>query len=93
VEHIIPGQHGGTSVSENLALAGPGCNLHKGPNLTGIDPDTGEVSRLFHPRQDVWQEHFQAVATRTTGQTTIGRTTAWLLAMNDEDQLRLRSGS
>ena len=58
VEHIIPRQHGGASVSENLALACPGCNLHKGPNLTGIDPDTGEVSRLFHPRQDVWQEHF-----------------------------------
>jgi 5-methylcytosine-specific restriction endonuclease McrA len=92
VEHIIPRQHGGASVSENLALACPGCNLHKGPNLTGIDPDTGEVSRLFHPRQDVWEEHFQAVATRITGQTTIGRTTAWLLAMNDEDQLQLRSG-
>lgn len=92
VEHIIPRQHGGESVLGNLALACPICNLHKGPNLTGIDPDTGEVSRLFHPRQDVWAEHFQVVGTRITGQTTIGRTTAWLLSMNDKDQLRLRSG-
>jgi 5-methylcytosine-specific restriction endonuclease McrA len=91
VEHIIPKQHGGASVLENLALACPGCNLHKGPNLTGIDPDTRETERLFHPRQDIWQEHFQVVEGRITGQTAIGRTTVWALAMNDEDQVCLRS--
>lgn len=40
VEHIIAQQHGGPTESENLAIACPRCNLHKGPNLGGIDPDT-----------------------------------------------------
>jgi hypothetical protein len=34
------------------------CNLHKGPNLTGIDPETNEIARLFNPREDVHSEHF-----------------------------------
>ena len=34
------------------------CNLYKGSNLTGIDPETGEIVSLFHPRRDVWIIHF-----------------------------------
>ena len=30
---------------DNLALACIDCNLHKGPNLTGIDPETNQVTR------------------------------------------------
>jgi hypothetical protein len=41
VEHIIAKQHGGADHPENLALACHRCNLRKGPNLTGIDPETG----------------------------------------------------
>jgi 5-methylcytosine-specific restriction endonuclease McrA len=58
LEHIIARQHGGGTVPENLALACWQCNLKKGPNLTGIDPETGRVTRLFHPRKDNWQDHF-----------------------------------
>ncbi|HXK00748.1 MAG TPA: HNH endonuclease [Verrucomicrobiae bacterium] len=47
VEHIIAKQHGGSGDAENLALACHRCNLQKGPNLTGIDPQTAEVARLF----------------------------------------------
>jgi hypothetical protein len=91
VEHIVPRQHGGLSTLENLALACPNCNLHKGPNLTGIDPITGAVTRPFHPRQDRWADHHRAVEGRISGQSDVGRTTISVLAMNDEDQLRLRS--
>lgn len=91
LEHIVPRQHGGVTTEENLALACPHCNLHKGPNLTGIDPDSGEICRLFHPRRDTWADHFRAEGTRIEGQTAIGRTTAWVLDLNAEDQLRLRS--
>ena len=38
IEHIIPKVHGGTDDLDNLALACIDCNLHKGTNLTGIDP-------------------------------------------------------
>src|SRR4051794_35077469 len=47
VEHIVAKQHGGGDDSDNLALACHRCNLRKGPNLSGIDPQTGQVTRLF----------------------------------------------
>ena len=44
VEHIVPLQHCGSDNPDNPALACPECNLHKGTNLTGIDPDTNQVT-------------------------------------------------
>jgi len=35
-------QHGGFDDLDNLALACIDCNLHKGPNLTVIDPETNK---------------------------------------------------
>jgi hypothetical protein len=93
VVHVIPRQHGGLTVSENLALACPYCNLHKGPNLTGIDPDSEEMCRMFHPRSDAWSEHFRQQGGRIIGTTAMGRTTAWLLKMNDEEQVALREST
>jgi hypothetical protein len=90
VEHIVPRQHGGESVAENLALACPHCNLRKGPNLTGIDPDTGKLCRLFNPRNDLWNDHFRRNGATITGLTDVGRTTVFVLDLNAEDQLRLR---
>lgn len=57
----------------------------------GIDPDTGEVVRLFHPRRDQWVEHFALDGPRLCGRTAIGRTTAWLLQMNSEERVELRT--
>ncbi len=51
IEHIVPKIHGGTDSPDNLALACIDCNPHKGTNLTGIDPEMGEVTGLFHPRR------------------------------------------
>src|SRR5271166_4827055 len=52
-------QHGGLTVLDNLALSCLHCNRHKGPNIAGTDPRTGEVVRLFHPRNDQWSVHFE----------------------------------
>ena len=91
VEHIIPRKHGGTHDLDNLALACIDCNLHKGPNLTGIDPETNEVVVLFHPRQNVWEEHFHWIGIRIEGKTATGRTTVRVFEMNNDDRLGLRS--
>ena len=88
VEHIIPKAHGGSDDLGNLALA---CNLHNGPNLTGLDPDTTLVTELFHPRQQSWNEHFEWRGIQIAGKTSIGWTTIRVLWMNSEDQLALRS--
>ena len=91
IEHIIPKVHGGTDDLDNLALACIDCNLHKGTNLTGIDPQTGDVTELFHPRQENWNEHFESQAVYLIGRTAIGRTTIRVLNMNSDDQVTLRS--
>ena len=91
VEHIIAKQHGGSEDVENLALACHRCNLHKGPNLTGIDPETGQVTPLFHPRRDRWSEHFAVEGVRITGHSAIGRATVQVLDLNDTRRLELRA--
>lgn len=90
VEHVVAIKHGGNSGLANLALACQNCNLHKGPNLTGIDPETGETTPLFHPRTDVWEEHFAQRGYVINGLTPKGRATIRVLAMNDDDQLAIR---
>jgi hypothetical protein len=91
IEHIVAKQHNGTDDPDNLALACHRCNLQKGPNLTGIDPSTGELIRLFHPRRDRWAEHFRWEGTHILGITARGRATVQLLAVNDARRLELRT--
>jgi hypothetical protein len=90
VEHIVAKQHGGSDDPNNLALACHRCNLHKGPNLTGIDPQTGEAAPLFHPRRDLWFEHFVFTGARIEGISPTGRATVQVLAMNDARRLEVR---
>ncbi len=91
VEHIIPRQHAGPDDPENLALACHRCNLHKGPNLTGIDPHSGEIAALFHPRRDRWSDHFAFEEARIAGISAVGRATVEVLNMNDARRLELRA--
>ncbi len=59
IDHIIAEKHGGLTEAENLAFACTLCNKHKGSDLTSIDPETRDIIPLYHPRQDLWREHFQ----------------------------------
>ena len=90
IEHIIAKQHGGTSDLSNLALACGRCNLYKGPNLTGIDAQSGNITLLFHPRRDNWNTHFALTSGAVTGLTEMGRATTRLLAMNAPDRIAIR---
>lgn len=90
IEHIIARQHGGGDDSENLCLACDRCNLHKGPNLSAIDPVSREIVPLFHPRRDQWHEHFAMSGARVIGMTPTGRATAQLLQMNSPRRQELR---
>ena len=53
-DHVIAVQHGGLATEDNLAMACARCNRYKGPNLSGIDPESGLLTRLFNPRTDAW---------------------------------------
>ena len=90
VEHIIPRKHGGSDELDNLALACPDCNLHKGSDLAGVNPETSSVVRLFDPRTQNWDEHFAWDGLRITGRTAVGRATVCVLDVNSPGRLRLR---
>jgi hypothetical protein len=90
IEHIVARQHLGPTALSNLALACHFDNLHKGPNLTGIDPMTRGIVRLFHPRRHKWQRHFRWDGPVLVGRTAIGRATIAVLQMNHEDRLNVR---
>jgi hypothetical protein len=90
VEHIVARQHHGSDDDANLALACHACNRHKGPNLAAMDPETGELTRLFTPRTDNWNHHFRIQAGRIIGLTPVGRTTVYVLNMNPPDRVRTR---
>jgi len=82
VEHVIPKSKGGESTLENLALACPGCNLHKAARTTAIDPLTGEQIPLFHPVRQRWSEHFRFKGYEMEGYTAVGRATVEMLDLN-----------
>lgn len=92
VDHIIGKQHRGSDDASNLCLSCIRCNLSKGPNIASIDPETRLLVALYHPRQSAWTEHFAISKNGViTGLTPEGRATALVLAMNDEDRVRLRA--
>jgi hypothetical protein len=82
IDHIIARKHRGATVAANLALACFACNNHKGPNIAGIDPASGGVMRLFHPRRHKWTRHFRWDGPILLGRTPIGRTTIAVLEIN-----------
>ncbi len=91
VEHIVARQHGGSDDLENLCLACERCNAAKGPNLSGRDPESGNVERLFDPRHQDWFEHFQFRGSVMIGLTAVGRTTVEVLKMNHARRVQLRA--
>ena len=90
IDHVIARKHHGTDDPENLALACFACNNHKGANIAGMDPTTGELTRLFHPRRDRWEDHFEWDGAVLLGCTSIGRTTVDVLAVNLGHRVQLR---
>ncbi|HQZ68265.1 MAG TPA: HNH endonuclease [Planctomycetaceae bacterium] len=91
IEHVTPRKHGGGDELENLALACIDCNLAKSSNIAGRDPETHELTPLFHPRVDQWDDHFSFDGIYVLGRTSVGRTTIYVLNMNSTDQLELRA--
>lgn len=84
IDHIIPESAGGRAVWENLCVACHSCNEFKGAQREAQDPLTGETVPLFHPRRQLWREHFCWIMDGSTimGLTPTGRATVAALNMN-----------
>jgi HNH endonuclease len=74
-EHIVAEKHGGATAADNLALACPFCNRFKGTDLGSLDPDTGQLTPFFHPRNHQWGDHFRLEGARVVPLTPEGRVT------------------
>jgi hypothetical protein len=92
VEHIVPRSHGGTDESSNLALSCQGCNNRKYVSVEAVDPVSGEMAPLFHPRRQRWQDHFawDEDSSVVVGLTPTGRATIQKLELNREGVVNLR---
>jgi HNH endonuclease len=84
VEHIVPASRMGSNEAWNRGLACRSCNLYKSDRVQAIDEATGEAVALFHPRRDIWEEHFrfERESGILSGLTPCGRVTIALLRLN-----------
>ena len=92
MDHIVPQASAGGDEPENLALCCKSCNIRKSDHISGVDPESGEETVLFNPRQDAWNEHFNFDVARfqLLGRTPIGRATIYRLRMNTSYQIEAR---
>jgi hypothetical protein len=86
MEHVIAEKHGGRTEADNLALACPYCNRAKGSDIGSIDPVTSELTPLFNPRTQLWNEHFVLEGSGIVPLTSVGRVTVAILQMNDPER-------
>ena len=91
-EHIIPISEGGATALSNLAFACGGCNRTKATRTSAPDPESGHLVALFHPRKQLWNEHFawNYDFTLVIGLTAIGRATVEALRLNRPGVVNLR---
>lgn len=86
IDHIISLKHGGDHHKPNFAYACFACNRSKGSDIASIvPPDT--VVRLFNPRKDAWDNHFELEGAEFIARSDIGRATISLLKLNHPDRI------
>ncbi len=90
IDHIVAQKHGGGNEIENLAYSCPHCNQHKGSDMVTFVDNYNDVIRLFNPRIDDWEEHFESTTGEIYSETKMGIATIKLLKMNDVDLIILR---
>lgn len=86
IDHILPVVEGGHDGRDNLAAACYRCNEFKGAKTYAVDPATGALASLFHPREHKWLAHFAWAngGTHIIGLTSTGRATVIALRLNNE---------
>lgn len=93
IEHIIPESAEVEIDLENLAFSCQGCNNHKYDKTHALDPVTGELVPLFHPRNQAWRDHFawNFDFTLIVGLTPTGRATVETLRLNRQNVVNVRA--
>ena len=91
IDHIIAQKHQGKTEPDNLALSCNICNKHKGSDIASINHDTGNIIALYHPRRDIWTEHFKIEDAQILPLTPTGEVTVRLLQFNSMNRVQERT--
>jgi hypothetical protein len=69
-----------------------GCNSYKAAKIQATDPLTDELALIFHPRQQIWLEHFawSLDFSEVIGLTPTGRASIPALKLNRDGVVNLR---
>ena len=91
-DHILPVVNGGKSFFLNLAYSCNACNSYKSDKIQYLDSVTQQICSLYHPRTDLWTDHFQWSPDflRMEGISPTGRATIELLRVNRPQVMNLR---
>jgi len=92
VDHIIAEKHNGETIESNLCWSCSTCNGYKGSDVASYDSLTMELTPLFNPRIDKWEDHFRLNEAEIIPKTAIGRVTVAILKLNQVDRLLDREG-
>jgi len=92
IEHIRPKAKGGKTVDGNLCAACRKCNELKRVQTKAVDPESGARTPLYHPRTQIWNDHFEFSVDGSfiLGKTTLGRATVEALQLNRPRAVLLR---
>ena len=87
IDHVISLKHDGETVPENLAYACFPCNNSKGTDIGTVLLPNKIFSRLYNPRSDNWNEHFEIDAGVIYSKSIIGDATLKILKFNEIDRV------
>jgi hypothetical protein len=73
-----------------LAWACFQCNVAKGSDVASYDAQTDELTPLYNPRTQEWDDHFELDGAEIVGKTPVGRVTVRLLQMNHPERIEIR---
>jgi hypothetical protein len=90
IDHIISIKHGGGNHNDNLAYTCVFCNRNKGSDIGSVLLPEIVFVRLFNPRLDDWNEHFELRGALINAKTDIGKVTLKVLKFNTKERLAER---
>ena len=90
IDHILSIKHGGKSELKNLAYSCPECNRYKGSDLGTFISGIDQLTRIFNPQIDIWDNHFEVSEGEFYPKTDIGKSTIIVLRLKDADRIIIR---
>lgn len=92
LDHIIPLVLEGETILDNLAYSCGGCNGIKNIKIEAFDPLSNLMIPFFHPRKEIWLEHFRWNDDKTLmiGISPSGRVTVNTLQLNRFEVVNMR---